>query len=157
MKLDFFFYMFIFMPHQNFWWHVGPCNSDFFKLGTVLTYAFNEHKYVISLVCHVLNGLKAPEGLNSFGFCDKKARCLNTWCIMCVKIMRYEYVFMHLLSSIVHLHKITSTLSPAYLSFIGAHNIGINNTCFLTHHLQRNIYIPSTQSKQTRHLSIIFL
>ena len=32
----------------------------------------NEHKYVIGLVCHVLNGLKAPEGLNSFGFCDKK-------------------------------------------------------------------------------------
>ena len=27
---------------------------------------------VIGLVCHVLNGLKAPEGLNSFGFCDKK-------------------------------------------------------------------------------------
>ena len=76
---------------------------------------------------------------------------------MCVKIMRYmNMYFMHLLSSIVHLHKITSILSPAYLSFIGAHNIGINNTCFLTHRLQRNIYIPSTQSKQTRHLSIIF-
>ena len=28
---------------------------------------------VIGLVCHVLNGLKAPEGLNSFGFCDKNS------------------------------------------------------------------------------------
>ena len=36
-----FFNMFIFKPHQIFWWRVGPYTSDFFKLGTVLTYAFN--------------------------------------------------------------------------------------------------------------------
>ena len=35
------FYKFICMPHEIFWWHVGPCNADLFKLGTVLTYAFN--------------------------------------------------------------------------------------------------------------------
>ena len=33
------FVMFIFMPHQIFWWRVGPCNSYFLKLGTVLTFA----------------------------------------------------------------------------------------------------------------------
>ena len=40
------FYMFIFMPHLIIWWRVGPCNSDFFKLRTVLTYAFNERDKV---------------------------------------------------------------------------------------------------------------
>ena len=33
------------MPHQIFWWRVGPRNSDLLKLGTVLTYAFNFVQY----------------------------------------------------------------------------------------------------------------
>ena len=88
------FYMLIFMPHQIFWWRVGPCSSDFLNcMGTVLTCAF---KHIITMIVDAggCSFFSVPGWFLKTLLNIMEARLIKVdlWCLCCTCIILFRWI-----------------------------------------------------------------